>query len=62
MGFSFGVLNAPPLKKVLRELPGYQANLCQLKKYVQSEMFRLVEVFRISRLEEASEVTLRELL
>lgn len=51
-----------PLKKVLRELPGYQAKLCQLKKYVQSKMFRLVEVFRISHLEEASEVTLRELL
>lgn len=62
MGFSFGVVNAPPLKKVLRELPGYQAKLCQLKKYVQSKMFRLVEVFRILHLEEASEVTLRELL
>ena len=34
----------------------------KLKNYVQSKMFHLVEVFRISSLEEASQVTLRELL
>lgn len=36
-GFLIWSCKCTTLKKIPRELPGYQANLCHLKKYVQSK-------------------------